>query len=169
MLPQFKRLLIKCPQPIREAHPTVLDDCFETINTTLYLRLWVGRGKYTPSIDTEESGYLDVLSGAIAPIDKGRVGFEAVIEQNFEVMKLVEHLRRNCLSPNKKKHTPLEVWDFVLPQWDDAQVYNNESYTPRLGRIVSVQPQGASIGWGSALYGDGFTIRFKELKQRIFG
>jgi hypothetical protein len=167
--PTTKRLLLKCPLPIRQAHTAVADECFETISSLLYLKLYMGRGKYTPTVDAEGVGYQDLLSGTLAPIDKGRVGFEAVIEQNFEVMHLVEHLRRNCLSTDKKIHTPLEVWDFVHPQWNDRQLYNGEYYTRRLGRIISVQSQGASIGLGSTLYGDGFTIRFKELKPRIFG
>lgn len=167
--PTRKRLLIKCPQVIREAH-SVPDERFETVSSVLYLSLFVGRGKYTPTCDTDENAYIDSFNTEVAPIHNARCGFEAVIEYaDMEVQRLVEHLRYNCLSADKKTHTPIVILDFVSPHWNDIQTLNGEYYTARSGRIISIQGSGASIGFNSVMYSDGFTIRFKERQNRILG
>ena len=162
----FKRILIECSTTIKNQHPNVAAEMFETIGSKTYLRLLVDRRKYTAIEDELKTDYIFTGMGTIAPVGVSKRGFDAVCDYpDAEVLGLVRHLAKACTSANLRQFTPIEVLDFLAeldPIPANRRVLNGEFYTRWLGRIVSIQPKGFGVGFGSALYGEGFSLKFKQ-------
>jgi len=165
--PIVKRLLFPCTSAIAAAH--ALDSCwYETIGSQLYLKMYVGRNKYTQIAEDRELNYVRSLLKPIAPLSLAVTGFEVAsehVEQEYE--DTLQHIALNCLNAAMTVHTPIAVLDFVKPDYRDRVLdANGEYYTIRTGRITSIQGKGASVGLGSKIYGEGVTVRFEEVNKR---
>lgn len=164
----LKRLLIRTPDAIAALHPDV-DECwYEFIGADRYLRLWVGKGKYTPVYEDRDLSYQRTLSSAIAPISYALVGFEAQIEHSdLAVRDIALHLALAQTSADRRTHTPTTILDFVQPEPPpDRAVYLGEAYTRRVGRLLYPETKGGSMGWQGRNYGEGFMLKYEELQRR---
>jgi len=165
--PLVKRILIQCPSIVPTTHPE-LDAChYETVDDVLFLRIWVGKGRYTVIQEDRDLKYQRTLTTPIAPLSSAVVGFKITSDTAIQSLRnAVQHISLLCRSPDLTTHTPLRVLDFCEPDWRDRVLYNDEYYTQRIGRIRMIEPKGSTIGLGLQNYSDGFELEFEELEKR---
>lgn len=168
----FNPLLIACS--IRSQFPSIPDCYFTDISGQTYFKMFVGRNKYASTIDEEGAEYMFTSSGVVAPVALGKFTIQATIEYpNQDARKLVEQLRRNALSNNRKQSYPIEILDFCeLHVGDDIRTApDGQLYAHRLGRLFGIESKGSGIGGpdGLAYSADGFSFKFQENRQRILG
>lgn len=165
-----KPIFFRCSTTIRAMFPSIPDACFVEVEGNNYLRLYVGKGGYTPTYDIGDIEFKDALQGsAIAPVMRARYGFEATFAySDSSVRHCIRAIIKNSISADFRFLTPVEILDFVEPEWDERQFFSDQPYTRRFGRIMDIKPQALGVGTPFSTHGDGFTLIFKEFIKRIF-
>jgi hypothetical protein len=164
----IRRLLLRC-KPEYPALFRVPETWFETFEGHFYLRLNVHQEKYVPQRTMQAAPtYVDTLTTQVAPSPLVRLGFDATVtDPEFGKLMLVERIGFDCTTPNRRRHVPVTLIDFVRPEVEDwLDKTTGEVYTVRTGRIIELNESAGTVGTGQKLYGKGFVLKFQERGKR---
>lgn len=174
----IQKLLIKCKQEVLDdislMEPPPPSHWFEVEGDYTYLVLHVDREKYTPirNEDGERGRYKDAANGAFSPLVLTRIGFEAaIVNSHADLVYILERISYHSTSPNLQTHYPVEIYDYVRPEWDGRISSRpiGSKRTLRTGKLFVGEKTGMVSG-KTSMYGSGFSIRFEEKeKRRISG
>lgn len=171
-----QKLVIICPAHFKSKYGRAIADLFTSQG---YLQLIVSPENYARVEEGEQSKFYDFFKGTGVTITPRRVGFSiTVIDQRFEIRLALEELQAISFSTGYRNYTPIQVNDYIRPEWQDYE----QGFTVRVGKIEGFDDgskgggtnrkgyrlcNGAEVPQGNQLYGGGFRFRFLEKDSRL--
>lgn len=173
--PYIKRLLIACPSSVQTQFGAP-DNCFETVGSTLYLRLPLDRGNYDEikTYGSGAAGWTRTFGVPVFSLRSYERGINIkVVDERLFFYDILKQLSLNSTSGDLRRKTTIQMLDFVLPESADraaaiAASPQYEPYTVRYGTLSEPKANGGAVGLGAVggWIKGGCTVKFLEAGLR---